>query len=117
MGSPTRARHGWSGSRWHGNEAASAGCPNPVSARWGARWREIPRSYVLQERLRVHLDLAHRSGVDRRAVLLGVGPQPRCAEIGSKLKAGTTRSIQYPLVPKKQGGKRTKIFYKVTVTS
>jgi hypothetical protein len=55
--------------------------------------------------------------VDRRAVLLGVGPQPRCAEIGSKLKAGTTRSIQYPLVPKKQGGKRTKIFYKVTVTS
>jgi hypothetical protein len=54
--------------------------------------------------------------VDRRAVLLGVGPQPRCAEIGSKLKAGT-RYIQYPLVPKKQGGKRTKIFYRVTVRS
>jgi hypothetical protein len=47
----------------------------------------------------------------------GSGAQLRCAEIGSKLKAGTTRYIQYQLVPKKQGGKRTKIFYKVTVTS
>jgi hypothetical protein len=45
----------------------------------------------------------------------GSGAKLRCANIGSKLKAGTTRYIQYQLVPKKQGGKRTKIFYKVTV--
>jgi hypothetical protein len=47
----------------------------------------------------------------------GSGAKLRCARIGSKLKAGTTRYIQYQLVPKKQGGKRTKIFYKVTVQS
>jgi hypothetical protein len=47
----------------------------------------------------------------------GSGAKLRCATIGSKLKAGTTRYIQYQLVPKKQGGKRTKIFYKVTVQS
>jgi hypothetical protein len=47
----------------------------------------------------------------------GSGASLRCANIGGKLKAGTTRYIQYQLVPKKQGGKRTKIFYKVTVES
>jgi hypothetical protein len=47
----------------------------------------------------------------------GSGAKLRCANIGSKLKAGTTRYIQYQLVPRKQGGKRTKIFYKVTVES
>jgi len=45
----------------------------------------------------------------------GSGAKQRCALIGGKLKAGTTRYIQYQLVPKQQGGKRTKIFYKVTV--
>jgi len=47
----------------------------------------------------------------------GSGAKLRCAKIGGKLQAGTTRYIQYQLVPKKQGGKRTKIFYKVTVQS
>jgi hypothetical protein len=47
----------------------------------------------------------------------GSGATMRCANIGNKLQAGTTRYIQYQLVPKKQGGKRTKIFYTVTVES
>jgi hypothetical protein len=47
----------------------------------------------------------------------GSGSKLRCANIGSELQPGTTRYIQYQLVPKKQGGKRTKIFYKVTVQS
>jgi hypothetical protein len=47
----------------------------------------------------------------------GSGASLRCATIGSKLQAGTTRYIQYQLVPKKQGGKRTKVFYQVTVSS
>jgi hypothetical protein len=47
----------------------------------------------------------------------GSGAKLRCANIGGKLSAGTTRYIQYQLVPKKQGGKRTKIFYKVTAES
>jgi hypothetical protein len=47
----------------------------------------------------------------------GSGAKLRCANIGSELQPGTTRYIQYQLVPKKQGGKRTKIFYKVTVQS
>jgi hypothetical protein len=47
------------------------------------------------------------------------GPAPSCAvrTIGRKLQAGTTRCIQYQVVPKKQGGKRKKVFYKVTVQS
>jgi hypothetical protein len=47
----------------------------------------------------------------------GSGASMRCANIGNKLQAGTTRYIQYQLVPKKQGGKRTKIFYTVSVES
>lgn len=47
----------------------------------------------------------------------GSGASMRCANIGNKLTSGTTRYIQYQLVPKKQGGKRTKIFYTVTVES
>jgi hypothetical protein len=45
----------------------------------------------------------------------GSGAKLRCAAIGRELQAGTTRYIQYQLVPRKQGGKRTKIFYKVSV--
>jgi hypothetical protein len=47
----------------------------------------------------------------------GSGASLRCATIGSKLQAGTTRYIQYQLVPKKQGGTRAKVFYQVTVQS
>jgi hypothetical protein len=47
----------------------------------------------------------------------GSGASLRCATIGSKLQAGTTRYIQYQLVPKKQGATRTKVFYQVTVQS
>jgi hypothetical protein len=46
----------------------------------------------------------------------GPGSSLRCTTIGRKLQAGT-RYIQYQLVPKKQGGKRTKLFYKITVQS
>ena len=47
----------------------------------------------------------------------GSGAHLRCATIGSRLRAGTTRYITYQLVPKKQGGRRTKIVYAVTVSS
>jgi hypothetical protein len=57
-----------------------------------------------------------RSGQDiGEQFFSGSGANMRCAQIGGKLKAGTTRYIRYQLVPKKQGGKRTKLFYKVTV--
>jgi hypothetical protein len=57
-----------------------------------------------------------RSGPDiGEQFFSGSGAKMRCAEIGNELKAGTTRYIQYQLVPKQQGGKRTKIIYKVTV--
>jgi hypothetical protein len=46
--------------------------------------------------------------------LTGSGSSLRCATIGQPLQAGATRYITYQLVPKKQGGKRTKIVYQVT---
>jgi hypothetical protein len=47
--------------------------------------------------------------------LTGSGSSLRCATLGQKVPAGATRYITYQLVPKKQGGKRTKIVYRVTV--
>ena len=47
--------------------------------------------------------------------LTGSGSSLRCATLGQKLPAGATRYITYQLVPKKQGGKRTKITYVVNV--
>jgi hypothetical protein len=47
----------------------------------------------------------------------GSGATLRCANIGGKVQAGATRCIQYQLVPKKQGGTRKKVFYKVSVGS
>ena len=47
----------------------------------------------------------------------GSGATLRCANIGGKLRAGSTRYIQYQLVPKKQGGARKKVFYRVSVRS
>jgi hypothetical protein len=47
----------------------------------------------------------------------GSGAKMRCAKIGNKLQAGSTRYIQYQLVPKKLGGTRKKVFYKVTVST
>jgi hypothetical protein len=47
----------------------------------------------------------------------GSGTTMRCALIGSKLAAGTTRTIQYQLVPRKQGGRRTKIFHTVAAAT
>jgi hypothetical protein len=46
--------------------------------------------------------------------LTGSGSSLRCATIGQPLPAGSTRYITYQLVPEKQGGKRTKIVYRVT---
>jgi hypothetical protein len=46
--------------------------------------------------------------------LTGSGANLRCATIGQPLQAGATRYVTYQLVPKKQGGKRTKIVYQVT---
>jgi hypothetical protein len=46
--------------------------------------------------------------------LTGSGANLRCANIGQPLQAGATRYITYQLVPKKQGGRRTKIVYRVT---
>ena len=46
--------------------------------------------------------------------LTGSGSSLRCATIGQPLQAGATRYVTYQLVPKKQGGKRTKIVYQVT---
>ena len=46
--------------------------------------------------------------------LTGSGSSLRCATIGQPLPAGATRYVTYQLVPKKQGGKRTKIVYQVT---
>ena len=47
----------------------------------------------------------------------GSGATLRCANIGGKLQAGSTRSIQYQLVPKKQGGTRKKVFDTVSIGS
>jgi hypothetical protein len=49
--------------------------------------------------------------------LTGAGGNLRCATLGQPLQAGSTRYITYQLVPKQQGGKRTKIVYRVTVTA
>jgi hypothetical protein len=49
--------------------------------------------------------------------LTGSGANLRCATIGNRLRAGTTRYLTYQLVPKQQGGRRTKITYRVTVTA
>jgi len=46
--------------------------------------------------------------------LTGSGAKLRCATIGQPLQAGATRYVTYQLVPKKQGGKRTKIVDQVT---
>ena len=46
--------------------------------------------------------------------LTGSGANVRCATLGQPLQAGATRYVTYQLVPKKQGGKRTKIVYQVT---
>ena len=47
----------------------------------------------------------------------GAGGKWRCAPLGGKLQANTTRYIVYQLVPKQQGGKRTKITYRVTTAN
>ena len=49
--------------------------------------------------------------------LTGAGGTLRCATLGRPLQAGSTRYITDQLVPKKQGGKRTKIVYRVTVAA
>jgi hypothetical protein len=46
----------------------------------------------------------------------GSGAKMRCARIGRPLRAGTTRYIQYQLVPRKPGAERKKIFYKISVS-
>ena len=46
--------------------------------------------------------------------LTGSGANLRCATLGQPLPAGATRYVTYQLVPKKQGGRRTKIVYRVT---
>jgi hypothetical protein len=46
----------------------------------------------------------------------GSGAKLRCARIGQKLRSGTTRYIQYQLVPKQHGAKRKKVFFKISVS-
>jgi hypothetical protein len=62
------------------------------------------------------LTSARRRGPDLgEQFFAGSGAKLRCAQIGTKLRAGTTRYIQYQLVPKKRGGRRSAIHYKVSV--